>query len=101
MQTLLGHVIGHSMPDFIVAAAGGIPDWQAPARAVQTAWVEAYQTAASELLATWRAADMDRMDAPSYDKLAGWFSPDPVWSSHSAHSLERFVITILVAPISR
>jgi uncharacterized protein (TIGR03086 family) len=63
VRTLLGHVIGHSMPNFIIAAAGETPDWQAPARAVRTHWAEAYRTAASELIETWRAADMDRIVA--------------------------------------
>lgn len=63
VRALLTHVIGHSLPNFIVAASGGTPDWQAPTTGVQAEWAEAYQTAASELLATWRAADMDRMVA--------------------------------------
>lgn len=154
VRTLLDHVVGHSMPNFIVAASGGAPDWQAPPGDMQTDWAEACRAAASELLATWRAADMDRMvesfggqaplrtradqqvtelavhawdlakatsqdqpldpvvadraltwsrqmlkpeyrgqgvgsevlvaaDAPSYDKLAGWFGRDPAWPSHS------------------
>jgi uncharacterized protein (TIGR03086 family) len=144
------------MPNFIVAASGGTPDWQAPAADVETSWVDAYRTAAGELLSTWRAADMDRMvaslggeaplrgrtdqqiselavhswdlakatgqdgpldaalaehalawsrrllkpeyrgadrgfgleipvasDAPSYDRLAGWFGRNPAWQPES------------------
>jgi uncharacterized protein (TIGR03086 family) len=151
VQALLSHVVRHSMPNLIVAASGGIPDWQAPPADVQADWVEAYRGAADELLSTWRAADMDRMvdsaggsaplrgradqqiaelavhgwdlakatgqdgpldtalaehaltwsrrmlkpeyrgagsfgtevpvppDAPSYDRLAGWFGRNPAW----------------------
>jgi uncharacterized protein (TIGR03086 family) len=63
VQALLGHVIGHSMPNFIVAAGGGTPDWQAPAAVVHADWADAYSTAAGELLSRWRAADMERMVA--------------------------------------
>ena len=65
VRTLLGHVIGHSIPNSIVAAAGGTPDWQASAADVQGDWADACARAAGELLATWRAADMDRM-VPSF-----------------------------------
>jgi uncharacterized protein (TIGR03086 family) len=156
VRALLSHVVGHSMPNLIVAASGGTPDWHAPAADVQTDWVEAYRTAAADLLSTWRAADMDRMvvsavgaaplrgradqqiaelavhgwdlakatgqdgpldaalaehaltwsrgmlkpeyrgagsgfgaevpvapDAPSYDRLAGWFGRNPAWQPGS------------------
>ena len=63
VRALLTHVIGHSMPNLIVAATGGTPDWQAPAAPVEADWAEAYRTAAHELLATWRAADVERMVA--------------------------------------
>jgi uncharacterized protein (TIGR03086 family) len=46
-----------------VAAAGGTPDWQAPAADVPGDWAEACDNATRELLATWRAADIDAMVA--------------------------------------
>lgn len=51
------------MPNFTVAASGGTPDWGAPAAAVGDDWARAFRAAASQLLATWRAADMDRLVA--------------------------------------
>jgi len=159
VRALLGHVVSHSMPNLIVAASGGTPDWQAPTAEVQADWVEAYRAAAGELLSTWRTADMDRMvvsargsaplrgradqqiaelvvhswdlakatrqdspldaalaehaltwsrqmlkpeyrgagsgfgaevavapDAPSYDRLAGWFGRDPAWQPGSGQA---------------
>jgi uncharacterized protein (TIGR03086 family) len=156
VHALLSHVVGQAMPNFIVAATGGVPDWQAPSADVQASWIVAYRTAADELLSTWRAADMDRMvasgggeaplrgradqqitelavhgwdlaeatghdgqldptvadhalawsrrmlkpeyrgagrgfgpevpvaaDAPSYDRLAGWFGRNPAWQPGS------------------
>ena len=152
VKALLTHLVGHSVPNLIVAAGGGAPDWQAEPRAVSADWSGAYRTEADELLAAWRAADMDSMvtsgggqaplrsradqqlaelavhtwdlakatgqdtpldpavaehtlswshqvlkpeyrgagrafgpevpvasDAPSYDRLAGWFGRNPAW----------------------
>jgi len=63
VRALLSHVVSHSMPNLIVAARGETPDWQAPPARVPADWAGAYQTAAGELVSTWRAADMDRMVA--------------------------------------
>jgi uncharacterized protein (TIGR03086 family) len=152
VRELITHLVGHTMLNFVVAAGGGTPDWQAPAAAVPDDWAKAFHAEADQLLAVWRAADLDRMvtwgggqaplrghadqqiaelamhswdlaratsqdleldpqvaehalnwsrpmlrpeyrgpgrgfgdevavppDAPSYDKLAGWFGRDPAW----------------------
>jgi hypothetical protein len=48
VKALLGHVVGHSMPNFIMAAAGETPDWRprAPTVAAQADWPDAYRAAA-------------------------------------------------------
>jgi len=63
VRALITHVVGHTMPNFTAAASGETPDWQAPAAALDADWAEAFHSAAARLLATWRAADMQRMVA--------------------------------------
>ena len=63
VRDVITHTIGHSMPNFTVAAKGGTPDWQAAAAPVPDDWAGAFSAAADGLLAAWRAADMDQMVA--------------------------------------
>lgn len=63
VRALITHLVGHAMPNFVVAAGGGIPDWQAPAAAVPDEWGQAFHADAERLLAVWRAADLDQLVA--------------------------------------
>jgi uncharacterized protein (TIGR03086 family) len=154
VRALVQHVVGHDLPNFVVAAQGGTPDWRAPTEEIGEDWLATYRARAQRLLDIWRAADLDepvsmpgggeaplgsRMDqqiselavhdwdlmkasgqdqpldpalaaqaldwsgkmlrpqfrgpdkafgdevgvdpqAPIYDRLAGWFGRDPVWT---------------------
>jgi len=63
VRALITHLVGHTMPNFAVAAGGGTPDWQAPAAAVPDHWAQAFHAEAEGLVAAWRAADLDAMVA--------------------------------------
>ncbi|HUZ54645.1 MAG TPA: TIGR03086 family metal-binding protein [Streptosporangiaceae bacterium] len=63
VRALITHLVGHMMPNFVAAANGGTPDWQAPAAAVPDDWAQAFRGEADQLLGAWRGADMDRLVA--------------------------------------
>lgn len=60
VQALVGHVVGQDLRNFIVSARGESPDWQAPADELGPNWTAAFRAGADDLLAVWRAADLDR-----------------------------------------
>ncbi|MDG3011340.1 TIGR03086 family protein [Rhodococcus sp. D2-41] len=60
VQALVRHVIGQDLRNFAAAACGGTPDWLAPPRALGPDWVAQFDAGAAEVLANWRAADLDR-----------------------------------------
>jgi uncharacterized protein (TIGR03086 family) len=57
---LLAHVVRDDLRNFLVAARGETPDWQAPAQGLGTGWAEDYRDGARELLEQWRSADLDQ-----------------------------------------
>src|SRR5438046_1515008 len=60
VRTLVGHLIGQDMRNFLVSARGEAADWQAPADELGEDWAAAFRNRAGQLLAVWRAADFDR-----------------------------------------
>jgi len=63
VQTLLGHLIGQDLRNFLVAARGERPDWSAPDEEIGDDWAAAFRDRAEPLRAAWRAADLDRLVA--------------------------------------
>jgi uncharacterized protein (TIGR03086 family) len=63
VRALVRHIIGHSLPNFLISARGGTPDWQAPAAEIGEDWAAAFRDGARELRAVWRAADLDQLAA--------------------------------------
>jgi len=60
VRALVRHLIGQDLRNFTVAARGETADWQAPAGNVGEDWAGAFRDGAAQLLAVWRAADLDR-----------------------------------------
>jgi uncharacterized protein (TIGR03086 family) len=58
VEELVHHVVGQAMPNFVVAARGDKPDWQAPARPISEDWAADYDALAVELLDAWEAVDL-------------------------------------------
>jgi uncharacterized protein (TIGR03086 family) len=63
VRTLVRHLIGQDMRNFLVAARGETADWQAPADELSEDWAGMFQDRAGPLLAVWRAADLDQQIA--------------------------------------
>ena len=57
---LLAHVVRDDLRNFLVAARGETPDWQAPAQDLGTGWADDFRQGARELLDQWRRADLDQ-----------------------------------------
>jgi len=60
VRALVRHVIGQDLRNFTVAARGETADWQTPAEAFGEDWAAAFRDRAAQLMAVWRAADLDR-----------------------------------------
>jgi uncharacterized protein (TIGR03086 family) len=60
VQALVRHLVGQDLRNFVVSARGESADWQAPAGELGQDWAAAFRAGAEELLAVWRAADLDR-----------------------------------------
>jgi uncharacterized protein (TIGR03086 family) len=58
VRTLVRHVVGQDLRNFLVSARGGTPDWQAPADELDGDWAAAFRDQAAQLMAVWRAADL-------------------------------------------
>jgi uncharacterized protein (TIGR03086 family) len=63
VQGLLAHVVRDDLRNFLMAARGETPDWQAPPQDLGAGWVEDFRDDARELLEQWRAADLDGLVA--------------------------------------
>ena len=61
VQTLLGHLIGQDLRNFLVSTRGEAADWQAPADEIGDDWAAAFGDRAEPVRAAWRAADLDRL----------------------------------------
>ena len=60
VQALVRHLVGQDLRNFAVSARGESADWQAPADELGQDWAAAFRVGAEELLAVWRAADLDQ-----------------------------------------
>ena len=61
VRTLVGHLIGQDLRNFLVSARGEAADWQAPADEIGEDWAAAFGDRAEPVRAAWRAADVDRL----------------------------------------
>ena len=60
VRALVRHLIGQDLRNFIVAARGGIADWQVPPDELGGDWAGAFRDRAGQLLVAWREADLDQ-----------------------------------------
>jgi uncharacterized protein (TIGR03086 family) len=60
VRALVRHLTGQDLRNFLVAARGETADWQAPADDLGEDWAADFRGRAGQLLAVWRAADLDR-----------------------------------------
>jgi uncharacterized protein (TIGR03086 family) len=63
VRTLVRHVVGQDLRNFMISARGETADWQAPPEELGPDWVGEFQERARTLLEVWRAADLDRVVA--------------------------------------
>ena len=63
VRALVRHVVAQDMRNFLVSVRGETADWQAPAEELGEDWAAEFRDRAGELLAAWRAADVDQMVA--------------------------------------
>jgi len=59
VRTLVGHLIGQDLRNFLVSTRGETADWQAPADEIGENWAAAFGDRAEAVRAAWRAADLD------------------------------------------
>jgi uncharacterized protein (TIGR03086 family) len=58
VRTLVRHVVGQDMRNFLVSARGETADWRAPADELGEDWAAEFRDRAGPLLAVWRVADL-------------------------------------------
>ena len=61
VRTLVGHLAGRDLRNFLVSARGEAPDWTAPDEEIGDDWAAAFGDRAEPVRAAWRAADLDRL----------------------------------------
>ncbi len=59
VRALVRHLAGQDLRNFLVAARGATADWQAPADELGEDWAAQFGDRAAQLMAVWRAADLD------------------------------------------
>jgi uncharacterized protein (TIGR03086 family) len=60
VRTLVSHLAGRDLRNFLVSARDETPDWAAPDEEIGDDWAAAFRDRAAPLRAAWRAADLDR-----------------------------------------
>ena len=70
VRTLVSHLAGRDLRNFLVSARGEAPDWAAPDEEIGDDWAAAFRDRAAPLRAAWRAADLDRPAAGPGGKAA-------------------------------
>jgi len=63
VRTLISHLAGRDLRNFLVSARGETPDWAAPEEEIGDDWAAAFRDRAAQLRAAWRVADLDRLVA--------------------------------------
>jgi uncharacterized protein (TIGR03086 family) len=58
VRTLVRHVVGQDMRNFLVSVRGETADWRAPADELRDDWAAEFRDRAGPLRAAWRAADL-------------------------------------------
>jgi len=61
VRTLVSHLIGRDLRNFLAGARGEAPDWTAPDEEIGEDWTAAFGDRAEPVRAAWRAADLDRL----------------------------------------
>jgi uncharacterized protein (TIGR03086 family) len=59
VRALVRHVVRQDLRNFLAAARGEAPDWQAPADELAGDWAAEFRAGAAQLMDLWRAADLD------------------------------------------
>ncbi|MDR0345232.1 MAG: TIGR03086 family protein, partial [Nocardiopsaceae bacterium] len=60
VRELVRHLTGQGLRNFLVRARGETADWQAPTGELGEDWAAEFRSRADELMAVWRAADLDQ-----------------------------------------
>src|ERR1700730_5553309 len=60
-RTLVGHLVGRDLRNFLVAARGAAPAWTTPDEEIGEDWAAAFAARAEPVRAAWRAADLGRL----------------------------------------
>jgi uncharacterized protein (TIGR03086 family) len=63
VRALVRHLVGQDLRNFLVVARGGTADWQVPADELGEDWGAAFRDRAAQLMAVWRAADLEEQVA--------------------------------------
>ena len=63
VRTLVSHLAGRDLRNFLVSARGETPDWAAPDEEIGDDWAAAFRDRAAPLRAAWRTADLDSLVA--------------------------------------
>jgi hypothetical protein len=63
VRALVRHLVGQDLRNFLVVARGGTAEWQAPADEPGEDWGAAFRDRAAQLMAVWRAADLEEQVA--------------------------------------
>jgi uncharacterized protein (TIGR03086 family) len=61
VRTLVRHLVGQDLRNFMISARGETADWQAPPDELGADWPSEFEERARALLEVWRAADLNRM----------------------------------------
>lgn len=61
VRTLVRHLVGQDLRNFMISARRETADWQAPPEELGADWAGEFQERARALLEVWRAADLNRM----------------------------------------
>ena len=75
VQALVRHLAGQDLRNFLVAARGATADWQAPADELGEDWAAQFGDRAAQLMAVWRAADLDRARRGAGRRASGVAQP--------------------------
>jgi uncharacterized protein (TIGR03086 family) len=60
VRTLVRHVVGQDLRNFLAAARGETANWHAPPDELGEDWASEFRDRAGPVLAVWRAADLDQ-----------------------------------------
>ncbi|GAB4583510.1 TIGR03086 family metal-binding protein [Nocardia sp. IFM 10818] len=60
VRRLVEHLLGQILPNFVISAQGGAPDWQSSGEEFgDVGWGDQFNTRSAPLIEAWRLADLD------------------------------------------